>query len=288
MTNKTRSVLYMLVSGLAFSLMGAMVKGAEGIPTFEKVFARNLVSLLIAWVAVRKSGVPLLGRPSNRKYLISRSLMGCVGVIFYFYAIDNLYLADAAMLNKISPFFVTLFAFIFLRERITKLQLPALLIVFIGAMLVVKPKFDLEVLPALAGFISAMGAGGAYTVLRFLRDKEEPATIVFFFSAFTVLAMIPLMLPVFVVPNPRQLLFLLSTGIFAAIGQFSLTLAYHLGRASEVSIYNYSSIIFSALLGYLFWGEVSDPLSMLGTVMVIGASVVVFLHGRQGASRKSG
>jgi drug/metabolite transporter (DMT)-like permease len=281
MTNKSRSVLFMLVSGLAFSLMGAMVKGAGEIPTFEKVLARNLVSFLIALVAVLKSGVPILGKSGNRKYLFSRSLMGCIGVICYFYSIDNLYLADAAMLNKLSPFFVTLFAFFFLRESISKLQIPAMLIVFTGALLVIKPKFDLEVLPAATGFLSAMFAGGAYTVLRYLRNKEEPATIVLFFSGFTVIAMLPLMLPVFVVPSNSQLLFLLGTGIFAALGQFSLTLAYQYGRAAEVSIYNYSSIIFSALLGYIFWGEISDPMSILGTIMVIGASVIVFIYGRR-------
>jgi drug/metabolite transporter (DMT)-like permease len=287
MDNKPKAITLILISALAFSIMGAMVKLAGDIPLFEKVFYRNLVSLSMAYIMIKKSKVSFFGKKKNQKYLLSRSLLGLLGVILSFYALNYLVLSDASMLNKISPFFVTLFAAVFLKERLNKIQIPILIIVFTGALLIIKPQFNFSVLPALSGFISAMCAGGAYTLIRFLRDREKASTIVFYFSFVSVVVMFPLMILNYQRPTLIQLMYLIGIGVFAGVGQFTLTNAYRYAPAGEVSIYDYTSIVFSAIIGFIVWSEVPDFLSFMGTLLIIGAAIFTYMYNRKRVVRKN-
>jgi len=287
MDNKPKAIILILISALAFAIMGAMVKLAGDIPLFEKVFYRNLISLGIAFIMIKNKNVSLFGKKENQKYLLYRSLLGLLGVILSFYAINYLVLSDASMLNKISPFFVTLFAVFFLKEKLSKIQIPVLIIVFIGALLIIKPQFNFSVVPSLAGFLSAMCAGATYTIIRFLRDREKPSTIVFYFSFVSVVVMFPLMMFNYQKPTMIQLLYLIGIGIFAGIAQFALTNAYRYAPASEVSIYDYTSIIFSGLIGFVIWAEVPDILSIMGSVLIIGVAVFAFIYNGKSSLKKN-
>ncbi len=278
MRHKSKAILFMILSGFAFALMGAMVKLSGDIPVFEKVFFRNLVSLMVAFYMIKKSEVSIFGKIENQKFLMLRSVMGLLGVFANFYAINHLVLADSTMLNKLSPFFVTIFAFIFLREKLSKLQIPALIFAFFGAILIIKPQFSLEILPALSGAFSGMCAGAAYTVIRYLKGKEEPATIIFYFSLVSVLGTIPFLIFSFQTPSKYQLLYLLGTGVFAALGQFMITLAYKYAPASEVSIYNYFSVISSGIIGFILWSEIPDLKSVSGAVIITLVAVISYFY----------
>jgi drug/metabolite transporter (DMT)-like permease len=278
MSNKTKAVILMLISSFAFALSAAAVKLAGNLPVFEKVFFRNIVSVVIAFIVLRQKKMPAFGKLENQKYLISRSLLGILGMVLYFYAITHLVLADSAILHKLFPFFVTIFASIFLKEKISKIQIPALILVFFAALLIIKPRFDYSILPALAGFGCAVISGMAYTLVRFLRDREHPSTIVFYFSLSSLVILSPLVILDFQEPTSIQWIYLLMIGIFAAIGQFSLTYAYRFGKASEVAIYNYSNIIFAAVIGFLIWGEISDIWSIAGGSIIIIISIIVFIY----------
>lgn len=278
MDNKPKAVIFMLISAIAFALMQTMVKLAGDIPTFEKVLFRNLVSLIVALNVIFKTKTPMFGKKENQKYLLGRSLLGLGGVIFYFYAINNLIMADAAMLNKLSPFFVTIFAYLFLKEKLSKIQIPALLIVFIGSLLIIKPQFSFDIIPALAGLLSAICAGAAYTLVRLLKNKENPSTIVFYFSFVSVIVMIPLTIFNFQIPVGMQWIYLIGTGFFAAIGQYGLTFAYKYAPAAEISIYNYTTIIFAAIMGFIVWGELPDALSIFGSILIIATAITMFLY----------
>jgi len=278
MDNKSKAVILMLISSLAFAGSAAAVKLSGDLPVFEKVFFRNILAVLIAFIAIRRKGDRLWGEKKNRLILLIRSLLGIAGMAMYFYAIQNLYLADSAILHKLFPFFVTIFAAIFLKEKLTKIQIPGMMIAFIASMLIIKPKFDYSVFPALAAFGTALLSGGTYTMVRYLRDKETPATIVFFFSFMSLVILSPLVLLDFQLPTIEQWIYLFMIGLFAAIGQFSLTYAYRYGKASEIAVYNYVNIIFAALLGFLIWQEVPDILSIIGGIVIIGISVIIFYY----------
>ena len=173
MTNKRRAVVFMLVSAAAFAMMSALVKAAPGVPVLEKVLVRNVISLVIAGVVAVRAGRSLFGKRSSQPLLLARSLLGLAGVTCYFYAIDNLVLADAAMLTKLSPFFVAVFALLFLREVPSRMVVVAMVVAFAGGLLVIKPRFDLSVVPALVGLASSIFAGGAYTTVRSLSSSAS-------------------------------------------------------------------------------------------------------------------
>lgn len=283
MSNKTKAVFFMLISALGFTLMSVTVKYLKDIPLFEKVFFRNLVSLVIAFYLIKRSAVPIFGQKKSQLALFARSGFGLAGVILNFYAITHLSLADSTMLGKLSPIFVTIMACLFLKEKIDKEQIIGIFITFGGALLVIKPEFSLSIIPSLAGLLSAASSGIAYTLLRYLKDKESPDTIVFYFSAVSVVGTLPFVLNSYIMPDSTQLMLLLATGLFASIGQFGITYAYKYSKATEVSIYNYSAIVFGIILGFIFFHEIPDILSFLGGAIIIGVAYYTFRHNQKKA-----
>ena len=281
MSNKTKAVFCMLISALGFTFMSVTVKYVTGIPLFEKVFFRNLISLVVAFFMLKKSSAPMFGRRENQLALLARSIFGLAGVVLNFYAIANLTLADSSMLGKLSPIFVTIMACIFLKEKIDNKQVLSIIITFLGALLVIKPEFSLEMLPSLSGIMSAASAGVAYTLLRYLKDKESPDTIIFYFSLISVVFTAPFALAEYVQPTFTQLGLLLATGVFASVGQFGITYAYKFAKATEVSIYNYSAIVFGIILGFIFFGEIPDTLSLLGGAIIIAVAFYIFKHNQK-------
>ncbi|MDU1910401.1 DMT family transporter [Fusobacterium sp.] len=281
MSNKTKAVFSMLISALGFTLMSVAVKYLKDIPLFEKVFFRNLVSLVVAFYLIKKSSSPVFGQKKNQLALLARSVFGLAGVILNFYAITHLTLADSTMLGKLSPIFVTIMACLFLKEKIDKEQIIGIFITFVGALLVIKPQFSLSIIPSISGLLSAAFSGTAYTLLRYLKDKENPDTIVFYFSIISVIGTLPFVLADYIMPTSTQFLLLLATGLFASIGQFGVTYAYKYSKATEVSIYTYSAIVFGILLGFIFFHEIPDILSLLGGGLIIAMAYYTFRHNQK-------
>jgi drug/metabolite transporter (DMT)-like permease len=274
-----RATVFILVSAISFTLMGVAVRYAGNLPLPEKVFFRNLVTLVISGAIIQRNGhgfVSLLKSPCRAR-LLWRSVFGLTGVFLYFFAIDRLTLADATMLNKLSPFAVFVMAAIFLGESMSKRIGVALLVAFAGSLLIIKPSFDLSVLPALAGAGSAFFAAAAYTLVRSLRGREPAHRIIFTFSLVSVLVTLPLMLRDFVIPDTTQWAALLGIGLAAAGGQFFLTWAYQSAPAARVSVLNYSSIVFALVAGWVLWGEMPDRWSLLGGAMIIAMALLLNL-----------
>ncbi len=274
----------MLVSGFSFALMSAAVKSVGPLPIYEKVFARNFVSLFVAlaMILIPNKPVSFFGKWKHQPLLLSRSLLGLAGVYLLFFSISaGLPLTDANILSRLNPVFVTLFACFFLKEKIPSLHIPSLAVILVCAILVIKPEFDLKVLPALAATSTALFAGTTYTILRHLKGKEEPATIVFYFSFVSALVLLLPMLSHFIVPTPEQWGWLLAIGLTGALGQFGLTFAYKFAKASEISIYSYSTILFALFLDLIIWGKMPDVWSLIGGAGIIAAAIVLFIQNKR-------
>lgn len=281
--NKNKAIFYMILSAFAFTVMQVFIKLAINIPVFEKVFFRNFIGLIVTIVILKRNRLSVLGQKENRKLLWIRGLLGVGGVVAYFYSASYLPMADAAIINKTNPFFVTLFAWWFLKEKLSRVQIPALIITFIGAMLVIRPQFSFEALPAIIGFAGAIFMGGAYNTLRLLKEKEHAATVVFYFCLFSTVIAIPFLVFNFVWPNTYELLLLLGIGLTALIGQYAITYAYRFAPAAEISIYNYTSIIIAVIFGIIIWNEVPDIYNIIGAVLIIGVAIVVWRYNKKSA-----
>ena len=232
-------------------------------------------------IAVPHSGRSRGRGEGNLPLLILRSTCGTLGIFCNYYAIDHLVLADANILNKMSPFFAILFSLFLLKERANIWQYLSVLAAFGGAMLIIKPGFSADAFPAVIGLLGGMGAGAAYTFVRALsKRKEKSARIVFFFSAFSSLTALPFVIADFHPMTFAQFMCLMGAGAAATLGQFGVTLAYLHAPAKEISVFDYTQVLFSAALGFFMFGQIPDGLSVLGYIVICGVSVAMFCYNR--------
>lgn len=288
LSSTTKGILLIITSAFCFAMMAVFVHLAGDIHFVQKAFFRNAVAFLIALVLIirdaKVSGIESIRVPRTAWiFLFLRAATGSLGVFGNFYAIDRIVLSDAAILNKMAPFFAILFSFILMKEKIKPVPLIAITVAFLGAMLIVKPSFDFtKTLPTLAGFIGGMGAGFAYACVRKLSTlKCNSKIVVLFFSCFSMMLSIPYMITSFNPMTLEQFLFLCGAGVSAAGGQFTITAAYYHAPARDISIYDYSQIIFSTLLGLLFFGQLPDIYSFIGYLIIISMALLNFLWNKK-------
>lgn len=280
MSRHTRAIIFVLLESLGFSLMSFFVKMAGDLPTMEKAFFRNAVAAVVAFVILARSPEKFAIKKESRIGLLLRSAFGTAGLIANFWAIDHLHIADANILNKLSPFFAILMSIFILAELPKKLDILCVVIAFTGALFVVKPGSGLASYPALVGLFGGFAAGTAYTFVRKLRvSGERGSVIVFVFSVFSLLVCVPGMIASFTPMTLKQFLFLMLAGCSATLGQLCITKAYSLAPAKEISVFDYSQVIFAGLLGLAFLGEVPDRMSFIGYAVIIAAAVVRWYSG---------
>lgn len=278
-----KGILYIILSAFCFALMSTCVRMAGDLPSVQKSFFRNLVAVFFALFILIKDKKSFTIPKGNLKYLLLRSICGTLGILCNYYAIDHLVLSDASMLNKMSPFFAILFSYVLLKEKLDPVQLCAVIIAFLGSLLIIKPSFSsLVCLPALMGLLGGIGAGAAYTFVRILGQRGQKGPfVVFFFSAFSCLFCLPFVVFSYTPMTLRQFLVLLGAGLAASGGQFAITAAYYHAPAKEISVYDYSQIIFAALLGFILFSQIPDRLSILGYVIILSMAVWTFVHNKK-------
>lgn len=276
MNNQQKGILWLLIASLAFSLMGAFVKLSGDIPVMQKSLFRNIVGIIVPLYFVIKYKERLFGKLSSQPALILRSVFGVIGVLLNYYTIDRMVLSDADMLNKLSPFFTIIFSALFLKEYVKRYQWLAMIIAFSGALFIIKPSFSSDVLIALIGILGAIFAGLAYTMLRILGPREKFYTTVFYFSFFSTIVLIPFVAMNYEPMTKTQLILLILSGVFATIGQFGLTIAYQFAPAKEISIFFYTTVLFSAVIGFVMFHQSPDIYSFIGYIVIFAASYYMF------------
>lgn len=284
MSRKTKGIIFILLSAFCFSMMNTFVKLSGDLPPIQKSFFRNLVAFSVAFFVLIRSEEKLKFNMENLPSLIARSIAGTIGIFCNFYAIDHLLLSDANMLNKLSPFFAILASFFLLKERVSPMQIISIIIAFIGSLFIIKPSYSAfsSSFPALIGLLGGVAAGIAYTFVRQLGKRGERGPfIVLFFSGFSCVAAIPFIFFNFHPMTPLQTFYLLMAGVSASGGQFAITNAYFNAPAKEISIFDYSQVIFAALTGLVLFNQFPDIYSIIGYMLICGISVITFLRNKK-------
>ena len=284
-SQKSKGILYIMAAAFGFAMMSLFVKLAGDLPAFQKAFFRNFVALIFIFIMMLREKVSFIPPKEHIPDLLGRSFFGTMGLLCNFYALGRLNLSDANMLNKLSPFFAIIFSIFLLKEKPKFAQIIGVAVAFVGSLFIIKPGFDNpQVLPAVAGLLGGMGAGIAYTFVRRLGQKQENSRrIVFFFSAFSCILCLPFLIFEYERMSGLQLIYLILAGTFACIGQLGITKAYICAPAREISVYDYTQVIFAAVLGFFAFGDIPDWLSVLGYVLIIGAGVAMFFYNKKRA-----
>lgn len=273
MDSRFRGIIFMIASSLGFSLMTAAAKYTSAVPLGEKLFVRNFFAFILVLLIMLKDRETLKG--NNLKMLTARAVVGFVAGLCYFYAVNFLPLGDATLLNKTSPIFVIILSALFLREKLKKHHLPVVFLGLIGAALVLKPGFQYNMVPAVLAVISALLAGIGYTIIRHLSATDSPNIILLYYSGFSVLGTIPMMvMGDFNIPTATEMVGLLFMGLFTVMSQLCVNFAYRYAGAGDLSVFDYSTIIFSIVLGLVAWGEIPDAFSLTGSVLIIAAGII--------------
>lgn len=276
-------ICWMIFSAFCFAVMAAAAHEAGEMHFTQKAFFRNFIALVFMLPLVFRERKNISLPKGAVGFLFMRAAAGSLGIFGNFYALDRIPLSDAAILNKMSTFFSILFSLILLGEAIKFIPLLCTVAAFAGCVFVIKPSANLfATLPSLAGFVGGMGAGLAYTCVRKLGKIGCPgAVVILFFSLFSCLLCLPFMLYHYTPLLPRQILFLAATGFAGLGGQFGVTKAYFYAPARDVSIYGYTQILFSAALGFFFFGQLPDLWSWIGYAVITLMAIFVFLYSRR-------
>ena len=276
MNNSIKGIICIILAAVGFSLMTFFVRLSGELPTMQKVFFRNAFALVIAVTTLIVKREKFSVKKDCRWDVFFRCLFGTTGVVCNFYAIDRLLLADANMLNKLSPFFAILLSIPLLKEKPSKFDIFATITAFVGAMFIIRPTgSNMTLVPALAGLYGGLGAGTAYVFVRRATGKgERTPIIVICFSLFSCLFSLPWLILDYVPMSREQWLMLIMAGASAALGQFSITSAYRFAPAKNISVFDYTQVIFATIWGVIFFNELPTVYSIIGYVIIIGVAVV--------------
>lgn len=267
---------YMLLSALGFSIMAVCVKlaSSQGIPLFEIVAARALVSLILSYADIYRKDLPAFGQ---KKFLLFlRGLVGAVTLVCVYYAVTHLPLAEATVLQYLYPMFTALLAVLILKEHVRWTLLISILFSFMGVLCVVRPSFifgdlapDLSYFAVLAGIAGAIGSSFAYILVRKLNETEDTSVIIFYFPLVALPFSLFLLGTDFVMPDAFSLLLLVLVGIFTQVGQVGLTKAMKTETASRATAFSYMQVVFAALFGWLVFREVPDLWFAAGAGLIL-------------------
>ncbi|HGO5815202.1 TPA: DMT family transporter [Mannheimia haemolytica] len=275
-----KAIFCVLLSALSFATMAVFLLLSGDLPVAEKAIFRNGITALISGYIVWKNHQLFFGHKENHLLLLCRSISGLIGILVGVYIIDHLVLSDVDMIGKLTSFILIILSAIFLKEKASITQWLLCIVAFVGALFIIKPALDVRFIPYLIGIVGSVFAAIAYLCLRLLSKTEKvesPNTIVFFFSAFSTLILLPFVAIDYVVLTNLQVVYLVLAGITSAIGQFCVTTAYKYAAAKDISIYSYASVLFSAILGLFFFEQYPDIWSWVGYAIIFVSSWFMFV-----------
>lgn len=259
-------IRFILLATIFFSIINALVKYLDGIPSIEIVFFRSLVSLVITYYTIYRTKTKIFNE--HTPTLFMRGLTGAIAMSLYFYTIQNMPLATAVTILYLAPIFTIIFAIFIVGEYPDKRQWPFFILSFVGVVLMKNIDTRVSGLHFAMGIVAAMCAGLAYNMIRRLKGKVHHSLVIFYFPFVTIPFCLPWLIPSWVTPNLHQLSILISIGVFTQIAQVFMTKAYMSESAAKISHFNYLTCFFAFITGLIFFDETLNVLSIFGLVLV--------------------
>ncbi|MDQ7045710.1 MAG: DMT family transporter [Sulfurimonas sp.] len=288
--NIDRGILYMLLGALISALNGAITKIlSEDLSALEIVFFRNLIGVLIILYALKHTPPKLAGGKFH--LLIMRGIYGFTAMILFFYTISVIPLAEAITLNKTSPLFGAILAFYLLREQLNKTTILALIIGFIGIILITKPMGMSISYEHVLGILGGFFAAAAYTTIKKIKDIYDARVIVLAFVGIGTIAPVILFLLAPYIDAPSSLAFLFEAfsmpmrldlwliiafmALISTLSQWLLTKAYSASNIAIIGVISYTNIPFAIGFGWMLGDKFPDFLTFMGIGLIILGGILV-------------
>lgn len=260
---------WMIIAVIFFAIAHASVKFLEHIPFYQLVFLRQLIAITICIFMLAKVKVSPWG--NNKKMLIARGVMGTIALTAYFYSLHHMPLASAVTLQFLSPILTLVIAHYFFAEKAPKESWLAFIIAFIGVVMV--KGFDARIsnFDLMVSGIAVIGSAFAYNTVRALKNSDHELVVVFYFPLVSLPIVTPVAISNWVWPAGFDWVLVAMVGVCTFFAQLFMTKAYQKDTTADVGIYNYGGIVFALAIGYVFFNETFDGLSILGMFVVLGA-----------------
>jgi drug/metabolite transporter (DMT)-like permease len=275
-----RGILHVLGAAAAFALAAACVKGLGGeIPLAQVILCRNLFAIPALLPLLRAAGGWAALRTSHPLAHAQRLGWGLLGMVGAFWGYATLPLATATALGFTMPLFLTLIAVLFMGERLRWRRSLAVFCGFLGVLVVVRPggAGGLDLVAAGMVLLGAFGWAMAMVTIRRMGALGEAGVSIVLWFAFSAAAVAAVAsLPVWVWPTPAQWALLAGCGVVSALGQVLMTEAYRSGEASLLAPFEYSGILWTALLGAVLWAEVPDGAGFAGILILVGSGLYIW------------
>ena len=271
--NYLKSIFLMLLTGLCFVAVMVSVKYlSKDLPSIQAAFFRYLFGLILILPLFKfqykknKNKIPIF------KYGL-RGLIHGFAVVLWFYSVANIPMADVTAINYLTPIFTTIGAILIFKEVITLNRVGALLLSFIGAMLILKPGIEIFSYGKIAQLLSTILFATSYLIAKNLTKTESTNLIVIFLTFFATITLLPFTFFLWVEPTMDDLLLLFGVAILGTLGHYFMTMALSLAPLSVTQPVIFFQLIWSTLIGLLLFGESVDIFILIGGSFIVVAIV---------------
>jgi drug/metabolite transporter (DMT)-like permease len=268
--------LYMLMSVCAFSIMDIIVKWSEAYPLGQVLFFRGFFGAILYFIIMPRDRIKdfyLTKRPGLH---FLRCMSGLIALVAIFIALRNLPLATVVSISFAAPIFTTIFSIFLLSEKVGMFRWIAVLVGFIGIIIITEPGFSSFNIYFIYPIIFCLGLSYVAIAIRQLSTTEPVWLISLYFSIAITLASLVTLPYGWVIPNFGDLILLMLIGVFGGVANLWLGQSYKLAEVSLVSPLKYLALVFAIAFGYFIWGEIPSFKTLLGAALVIISSIIIF------------
>ena len=275
LNNNIMGIIFMTLGMFCLSVNDVVVKGLNiSFPVWEVIFFRAFSGILVSFVLIFIFGwKSLKTKKPIRHFVRAFSAVGCV--IFYFFGLKFLLLSENIAIVHSAPIFAALLAVPILGERLGIYRITAIVIGFLGVIIIVKPGTDVFKLVSILPLISALFMASVYLSTRSLMNTDSSIAIIFYYSLALLITSIVFFPSDFAMPNIVQLIPLMSLGVMGSLGHYFMSQAAKNAEVVVISPFEYSSFIFVGIMGYIFYNEVPSISIIIGGILIILGGVYI-------------
>ena len=272
----------MIASVICFSIMDICVKWLNNYPVGQVLFLRFFIGFIPIFFIIPRERLLNFYKTSRPGLHAFRAVCGALAIIALFYGLRELPLADVVSLTFGGPIFVTVASIFFLSEKVGVKRWSAVFLGFIGMLLIVQPAFIEVNYYYIAPIIFCIFFACVAISVRSLSKTEPNYTIAFYFTLLcTILGLITVLNGNWVLPTKIDFIIFVIMGLCGSIANLLLTQSYRLAEASLVTPIKYLSLVFAILFGFLIWSEIPKILTLIGALLVIASSLIIFMREKQ-------
>lgn len=300
--NATNAAIILVFGLFLFSIQDIIIKYFSAhYSVLQIVFVRGMIALGLLLLMIRLTRETIALKSRRPGLMVARGLLGFSSYTTYYLAVAAMPLAEVVSITFTMPLFVTAMSALILGEKVGLRRWSAVVIGFIGVLIILSPSGEFNSLAVVFAFIAAITYASQTILTRFLGNHDHPMTIAFnAILVFTVASGILSLLLVngiisipsshpslaffgrdWVMPSDVDLVLMLVIGVIAAVGFYCLSRAYCSSEASAIAPFEFTYIVWAVVFGYLFWNEVPGSTTVIGILVLISSSLYIWYRERQ-------